>query len=36
MKIFYSYLNDDTFLKELAKEHVKTYFVKITVLDWDE
>lgn len=36
MKIFYSYLNDDTFLEELAKEHVKTYFVKITVLDWDE
>lgn len=36
MKIFYNYLNDMNFLKKLAKEHIKTYFVKITALSWAE
>lgn len=36
MKILYNYLNDSDFLKELTKEHVKTYYVRITVLSWDE
>ena len=36
MKVSYSYLNDVAFLKELAKQHVKTYYVKISVLNWKE
>ena len=36
MKVSYSYLNDAAFLKELAKQHVKTYYVKISVLNWKE
>ena len=36
MKFFYDYLNDTSFLKKLTKLHVKTYFVKITTLNWDE
>ena len=36
MKILYDYLNDSSFLKKLAKLHVKTYFVQITVLNWEE
>ena len=36
MKIYYDYLNDIDFLKELSKIPVKTYFVNITVLNWDE
>ena len=36
MKIFYDYLNDMSFLKSLAKQHIKTYFVKITALNWAE
>ena len=36
MRILYDYLNDSDFLKELTKEHVKTYYVRITVLSWDE
>ena len=36
MKIYYEYLSDTAFLKELAKEHVKTFFVKITALNWAE
>ena len=31
-----SYLNDAAFLKEIAKLHIKTYYVKITILDWNE
>ena len=33
MKVSYNYLNDAAFLKELAKQHVKTYYVKISVLN---
>lgn len=36
MKITYNYLNDTSFLKELAKQHIKTYYVKISVLNWEE
>jgi len=36
MKISYNYLNDTNFLKELSKFPVKTYFVHVTVLSWDE
>ena len=36
MKISYNYLNDTNFLKELSKFPVKTYFVHIIVLSWDE
>lgn len=36
MKVSYSYLNDAAFLKELAKQHVKTYYVKISILNWKE
>ena len=36
MKVSYDYLNDAAFLKELAKQHVKTYYVKISVLNWKE
>ena len=36
MKIYYDYLSDTDFLKELSKMPVKTYFVHITVLSWDE
>jgi hypothetical protein len=36
MKINYDYLNDIDFLKILSKEPIKTYFVKITVLSWEE
>ena len=36
MRISYDYLNNSDFLKELAKEHVKTYYVRITVLNWGE
>ena len=36
MKIYYNYLSDTDFLKELSKISVKTYFVHITVLSWDE
>ena len=36
MKFFYNYLNDTSFLKKLTKLHVKTYFVKITLLNWGE
>lgn len=36
MKVSYNYLNDAAFLKELAKQHVKTYYVKISVLNWKE
>ena len=36
MKICYNYLSDTDFLKELSKIPVKTYFVHITVLSWDE
>ena len=36
MKVSYSYLNDVAFLKELAKQHVKTYYVKISILNWQE
>ena len=36
MKVSYDYLNDSAFLKELAKQHVKTYYVKISVLNWKE
>ncbi len=36
MKIYYNYLSDAAFLKELSKISVKTYFVHITVLSWDE
>jgi len=36
MKFFYDYLNDTSFLKKLTKLHIKTYFVKITVLNWEE
>ena len=36
MKIYYNYLSDTNFLKELSKIPVKTYFVHITVLSWDE
>jgi hypothetical protein len=28
------YLNDTSFLKDIAGLHIKEYFVKITVLDW--
>ena len=30
------YLNDASFLKDIAKLHIKDYFIKITVLDWLE
>jgi hypothetical protein len=36
MKIYYRYLNDSSFLQKLTKLHVKTYFVRITVLNWKE
>lgn len=36
MRVSYDYLNDATFLKELAKQHVKTYYVKISILNWQE
>jgi len=36
MKFLYSYLSDTAFLKKLTKLHIKTYFVKITLLDWLE
>ena len=36
MKIYYNYLSDTDFLKELSKMPVKTYFVHITILSWDE
>lgn len=36
MKIYYNYLSDTDFLKELSKIPVKTYFVCITILNWDE
>jgi hypothetical protein len=36
MKIYYNYLSDADFLKELSKIPVKTYFVRITILNWDE
>lgn len=36
MKIYYDYLSDTDFLKELSKMPVKTYFVYITILSWDE
>ena len=36
MKIYYNYLSDTDFLKELSKIPVKTYFVHITILSWDE
>ena len=36
MKFFYNYLNDTPFLKKLTKLHIKTYFVKITLLNWSE
>lgn len=36
MKVLYDYLNDSSFLKKLAKLHIKTYFVQITVLNWEE
>lgn len=36
MKIRYDYLNDTTFLKELAGLHIRQYFVKITILNWKE
>ena len=36
MKIYYDYLSDTDFLKELSKMPVKTYFVHITILSWDE
>lgn len=36
MKIYYNYLSDTDFLKKLSKMPVKTYFVHITILNWDE
>ena len=36
MRVSYDYLNDAAFLKELAKQHVKTYYVKISILNWQE
>ena len=30
------YLNDTSFLKDIAGLHIKEYFVKITVLDWQQ
>ena len=30
------YLQDNAFLKQLAGQHIKEYFVKITVLNWKE
>ena len=36
MKINYEYLNDYTFLKQLAKFPVKDYFAKISLLNWQE
>ena len=36
MKNNYIYLNDKPFLKEILSQSVATYFVKITVLNWDE
>lgn len=36
MKNNYNYLKDKNFLKTLIKQHIVTYFVKITFLDWEE
>lgn len=36
MKIYYDYLSDADFLKDLSKMPVKTYFVNITILNWNE
>lgn len=36
MKNNYPYLRDVDFLKELAEQHVKEYFAKIIVLNWNE
>ena len=36
MKNNYSYLNDKTFLKQLIGLHIKQFFVKIIILNWDE
>lgn len=36
MRNTYEYLTDKKFLKEIIHSHVVTYFVKITVLDWQE
>ena len=33
---FYPYLNDIDFLKKVAKSHIQTYYVKISVLNWKE
>lgn len=36
MKNQYEYLQDSIFLKELAEQHIKQFFAKITVLNWNE
>ena len=36
MKSNYSYLHDVSFLKQVAKAHIQTYYVKITILNWKE
>ena len=36
MKNNYTYLNDSIFLKQLINLHIKQYFVKITILNWQE
>ena len=36
MKRTYQYLTNKKFLKQIIHSHVLTYFIKITVLDWQE
>ena len=36
MRTEYKYLKDASFLKELALQRIKTYLVKILVLNWSE
>lgn len=36
MKNNYIYLNDKDFLKQLAGMHIEQFFVKITILNWNE
>ena len=36
MKNFYQYLDNPSFLKDLVELRIKQYFIKITVLTWDE
>ena len=36
MRVYYDYLNDVDFLKQVAGFHISEYYVLITVLDWSE